>query len=81
MPTHSAPLQVRVHMWLPEHAAPQEPQLSALVPRSTHAPEFGQQVVFDPPPQGPLSDVVLQVTQRLLVPHTWFAPGQSGIAS
>lgn len=81
MPSQVAPVHVRVHMWLGEHAAPQEPQLSSSLPRSTQAPEFGQQVALDPPPQGPLNDVALHVTQRMLLPHTWFAPGQSGTGS
>lgn len=78
MPTQLALSHVRVHMWLAEHAAPHEPQLSGLLPRSTQAPEFGQHVSFEPPPQGPLGDVVLHVTHLLLAPHTWLAPGQSG---
>jgi hypothetical protein len=81
VPTHAAPVQVRVHMWFGEHAAPQEPQLSSSVPRFTHAPVFGQHVVPEPPPHGPVGEVALHATQRLLEPHTWFAPGQSGIGS
>lgn len=80
VPTQVALAHVRVHMWLAEHAAPHEPQLSWSLPRSTQAPEFGQQVAFDPPPQGPLGEVVLHVT-HLLTLHTWLGPGQSGTGS
>lgn len=68
-------------MWFGEHAAPHEPQLSGLDPRLTHAPELGQHWSPEPPPHGPLGEVEPHVTQRMVEPHTWFAPGQSGVGS